>query len=97
MADLPKEIVEALERAGAAAEVAVAMVDRYPEEYRVPILVSLLRAASGWNPGARKPAVAGDPDGGADMVVQDYGESPVGGLRAAAAAADVVLKDRFGV
>ena len=93
MADLPKDVVQALERAGAAAEAAVAMVDRYPEEYRVPILVSLLRAASGSEWATRTPAIASDSGGSLDMLVRDEGEFPADGLGAAAAYAGVDQAD----
>lgn len=89
MAELPKDVVQALERAGAVAEAAVAMVDRYPEEYRVPILVSLLRAAGGSGWATRQLSASRDPRGSADMVLGDDGEKPAEGLRAAASAAGV--------
>lgn len=89
MAELPKDIVQTLERAGAVAEAAVGIVDRYPEEYRVPILVWLLRAASGSGSATRKLAVTDDPRGRADTVLENEGENPADRLAAAAATAGV--------
>lgn len=89
MVDLPKDVVQELERAGAVAEAAVAMVDRYPEEYRVPILVSLLQAAGASGRATRQRPVSGDPRGSADRVLGDEGAKPTDGLRAAASAAGV--------
>lgn len=89
MADPPEDIVRALERAGAAAEAAVAMVERYPEEYRVPILESLLWAAGGAGSATRKLAITRDSSDSAEAVVEDGGENPADGLAAAAAAASV--------
>ena len=91
MADLPKDVVQALEQAGADAEAAVVMVGRFPEEYRVPILESLLRAAGRSRSVARKLPATRAP-GSADMVLEDE-ENPANGLAAAAAAGGVDATD----
>ena len=88
MADLPKDVVQALEHAGAAAEAAVVMADRFPDKYRVPILESLLRAAGRSRSATRKLPATRAPGGSADMVLEDE-ENPADGLAAAAAAGGV--------
>ena len=93
MADLPNDVVQALERAGAVADAAVAMLDRYPEEYRAPILVSLLAAASGGGSAMRTPAVAPSSGGTADTIVPEEREYHPEGLGAVAAVAGVDQAD----
>ena len=97
MADLPDHVVQALEEAGVVADAAVKMLDRYPEEYRVPILVSLLNAASTHRPATRTPSVAPDSGSHVDIVVPaeiEYGPDALG-LAAAAAGVHQVDLERI--
>ncbi len=71
MADLPNDVVQALEEAVGVADAAVEMLDRYPAVYRVPILVSLLKAASTLRTATRAPSVAPDPGGYYEIVDRD--------------------------
>ena len=89
MTDLPNDVVRALKRAGAVADAAVAMINRYPEEYRVPILESLLTAASGHQPAMRTQSTPPDPGSYFEVVDQEDNESQAEPLGLAAAAADV--------
>ena len=89
MADLTHDVVQILERAGAVADAAVAMLDRYPEEYRVPILESLLVAGNGGGWALRPPSPTTDSSEDADTIVAEKG----GSLAAAAAVAGVDQDD----
>ena len=69
------------------------MLDRYPEEYRVPILVSLLAAASSGGSAMRTPSVTHDSSSDADSIVPREGEYRPEALGAVAAVAGVDQAD----
>ena len=89
MTDLPPDVVQALRKAGAVADAAVAMLDHYPEEYRVLILESLLTAASGHGRVMRTPSAAPDAGIYSEVVDQRDNEYQPEALGLAAAAAGV--------
>ena len=93
MADLPDDVVQALDEAGVVADAAVKMLDRYPEVYRVPILVSLLKAVTAHWPAMRTPSVASDSGGHVDVVVPAQIEYEPDALGVAAVAAGVPQVD----
>lgn len=96
MPDLHRDVLQAIKRAGAVADVAVAMLDRYPEEYRVLILESLLEAASTHGPAAPTPPVAPDSGSYVDIVPAEIEHGPDGlGLAAAAAGVRQVDLERI--
>lgn len=100
MDDLHRDVLQALARAGAVADAAVAMLDRYPEEYRVLILESLLEAASTHGPVAPTPLVAPDSGSQIDIVVPaeiDRGPDALGLAAAAAGVHQVDLERVFHV
>lgn len=89
MAELPDDVIQALEQAGSVAGAAVAMLDRYPEEYRVVILESLLEAATRHRPAAPTQLVAPDSGSHVDILVAAEIEHGPDALGLAAAAAGV--------
>ena len=93
MADLPEHIIQALERARAVADAAVAMLDHYPQEYRASILESLLAAASGGVSAMVAPTVLPDSSSVVDGVALGHGERHPEPLGAVAAVAGVDQAD----
>ena len=93
MAEFPDDIAQALEGVRDIADSAVAMLDRYPEEYRVPILISMLVAATGRGSAMPTASVGPHPGGEAGSIAQnEVGEASgpqLDGLGVAAAAAGV--------
>ena len=88
MAELPAKAMQELERIGAIADAAVAMVARYPEEYRVPILVSLLRAARVDEPWTRDDSPRSSPGRGPSEMVDRERDADALGAAAVAAGVD---------
>ena len=92
MTEPPNDIVEAVENVCAIADAAVERLDRYPEEYRVPILKSMLLAATGRAPmlpiGSAGVHLRGEPGSGGSEEVDESGAG-LDGLAIAAAAAGV--------
>ncbi|MYC99590.1 MAG: hypothetical protein F4X13_10040 [Gammaproteobacteria bacterium] len=89
MVDLPHDATQKLERAGRVVDAAVAMLDRYPEEYRVTILESLLAVASGAGWATRPPSPITSATGRTDTIAAEKG----GSLAEAAAVAGVDQAD----
>lgn len=89
MTDLPDDIVQGLERAAAVADAAVAILDRYPGEYRAEILAFLLAAADRRGSPARGLSAAPRSGSETDDVPEVKGEDESNALGAVAAAANV--------
>ena len=96
MRELPDHIVQALEDVRDIADAAVALLDRYDQEYRVPILVSMLVAATGGGPTIRTASIGPDPEVAGDIAKNEIDEprrSPPDALGIVAAAANVDQAD----